>query len=58
MMGYKSNFSGLEVYLGGRWQKMNDPKNFQPNTHPLSTDPIAEQVAYISLPDTRPTHKR
>jgi arginyl-tRNA--protein-N-Asp/Glu arginylyltransferase len=54
-MGYKSNFSGLEVYLGGRWQKMQDPKSFQPNTHPLSTDPIAEQVANISLPDTRPT---
>ncbi|MEL6807958.1 MAG: arginyltransferase [Pseudomonadota bacterium] len=54
-MGYKSNFAGLEVYAGGRWQKMKDPKNFEPNTHPLSTDPIAEQVANISLPDTRPT---
>lgn len=54
-MGYKSNFSGLEVYLGGGWQRMADPKNFHPNTHPLSTDPIAEQVANISLPDTRPT---
>lgn len=54
-MGYKSNFSGLEVYLGGDWQRMADPKNFHPNTHPLSTDPIAEQVANISLPDTRPT---
>ncbi|MBY5932843.1 arginyltransferase [Tateyamaria omphalii] len=56
-MGYKSKFSGLEVYLGGRWQKMRDPENFSPDTHPLSTDPIAEQVANISLPDTRPTHK-
>ena len=54
-MGYKSNFSGLEVYMGGQWQKMRDPKNFEPNSHPLSTDPIAEQVANISLPDTRPT---
>ena len=54
-MGYKSKFSGLEVYLGGRWQKMADPENFSPDTHPLSTDPIAEQVANISLPDTRPT---
>lgn len=54
-MGYKSKFSGLEVYLGGRWQKMTDPENFLPETHPLSTDPIAEQVANISLPDTRPT---
>ena len=57
-MGYKSKFSGLEVYLGGRWQKMSDPENFSPDTHPLSTDPIAEQVANISLPDTRPTGKR
>lgn len=54
-MGYKSNFTGLEVYLGGRWQTMPDPKNFKPDTHPLSNDPIAEQVANISLPDTRPT---
>ncbi|WP_299296305.1 arginyltransferase [uncultured Tateyamaria sp.] len=54
-MGYKSKFAGLEVYLGGRWQKMNDPQNFRPDRHPLSTDPIAEQVANISLPDTRPT---
>jgi len=56
-MGYKSKFSGLEVYVGGHWQKMTDPDKFKPDTHPLSTDPIAEQVANISLPDTRPTHK-
>ncbi|MDK3016317.1 arginyltransferase [Pseudodonghicola flavimaris] len=54
-MGYKANFSGLEVYYGGRWQKMTDPEAFSATTHPLSTDPIAEQVANISLPDRRPT---
>ncbi len=54
-MGYKSKFSGLEVYVGGRWQKMKDPAAFSVDTHPLSTDPIAEQVANIHLPDTRPT---
>lgn len=54
-MGYKSKFSGLEVYLGGSWQKMNNPAAFSADTHPLSTDPIAEQVANIHLPDTRPT---
>lgn len=54
-MGYKSNFSGLEVYLGGQWRKLPDPKTFEPNMHPLSNDPIAEQVANISLPDTRST---
>jgi arginine-tRNA-protein transferase len=50
-MGYKSKFSGLEVYIGGKWQKMRDPEAFQHEVHPLSTDPIAEQVANISLPD-------
>ena len=57
-MGYKSKFSGLEVYAGGRWQKLGDPEAFNADTHPLSTDPIAEQVANISLPDTRPTTPR
>lgn len=54
-MGYKSKFSGLEVYSGGQWVRMNDPEDFSVDTHPLSTDPIAEQVANIHLPDTRPT---
>ncbi|WP_300029716.1 arginyltransferase [uncultured Roseobacter sp.] len=53
-MGYKSRFSGLEVYAGGQWQKMRDPEKFNADMHPLSTDPIAEQVANIHLPDTRP----
>ena len=54
-MGYKSRFAGLEVYSGGEWQDIGDPERFNSDTHPLSTDPIAEQVARISLPDTRPT---
>lgn len=54
-MGYKANFSGLEIYSGGVWTKLSDPENFDAQRHPLSTDPIAEQVANISLPDTRPT---
>ncbi len=54
-MGYKANFSGLEVYTGGQWQSMTDPDAFDANRHPLSSDPIAEQVANIQLPDTRPT---
>ena len=57
-MGYKSKFAGLQVYMGGRWQAMANPDGFSPDTHPLSTDPIAEQVANISLPDTRPTRPR
>ncbi|WP_226780801.1 arginyltransferase [Oceaniglobus trochenteri] len=57
-MGYKAKFSGLEVYVGGQWQKMRDPKDYSSELHPLSTDPIAEQVAQIHLPDTRPTRTR
>lgn len=50
-MGYKANFLGLEVFTGGNWQKVPDPSAFSAETHPLSTDPISEQVANISLPD-------
>ncbi|SNR60279.1 arginyltransferase [Puniceibacterium sediminis] len=52
-MGYKATFSGLEVYRHGRWQKMKGLEEYAEDTHPLSTDPIAEQVANISLPDSR-----
>lgn len=54
-MGYKARFPALEVYFGGEWQDIGDPDRYSSETHPLSTDPIAEQVARISLPDTRPT---
>ena len=50
-MGYKAKFSGLEVYMGGSWQRLKDPDTFDHQQHPLSNDPIAEQVANISLPD-------
>ena len=56
-MGYKARFSSVEVYADGRWQDLGDPSRFSSDTHPLSTDPIAEQVARINLPDTRPTGK-
>ncbi|MDU8926458.1 arginyltransferase [Alisedimentitalea sp. MJ-SS2] len=52
-MGYKAKFSGLEVYQNGEWQVLDDPEVFSAAQHPLSTDPIAEQVANISLPDMR-----
>ncbi len=54
-MGYKARFAPLEVYAAGQWQELSDPDAFSADLHPLSTDPIAEQVAQISLPDTRPT---
>lgn len=50
-MGYKANFSGLEIYLGGSWQKLDKAEDFEPEQHPLGNDPIAEQVANIALPD-------
>ena len=54
-MAYKAGFNALEVYQGGEWVPLDDPDSFDADTHPLSIPPIAEQVAQISLPDTRPT---
>ena len=53
-MGYKAGFSAIEIYKQGRWQDLGDPAEHTVQTHPLSVDPIAEQVARITLPDTRP----
>ncbi|QYZ70798.1 arginyltransferase [Neotabrizicola shimadae] len=52
-MGYKAGFSALEIYKGGRWQEIGDPADHSAELHPLSVDPIAEQVARISLPEAR-----
>jgi leucyl-tRNA---protein transferase len=52
-MGYKAGFSALEIYKNGRWQALGDPAEHDADLHPLSVDPIAEQVARISLPDSR-----
>lgn len=54
-MGYKAGFSALEIYKGGVWQDIGNPDSHDTETHPLSVDPIAEQVAKISLPDSLPT---
>ena len=51
----QAKFPALEIYVGGVWQDIGDPDRYSSAMHPLSTDPIAEQVAQISLPDTRPT---
>ena len=53
-MGYKANFSALEIFKGGQWVSMGDPEAHSAETHPLSVAPIAEQVAGIQLPVTRP----
>ncbi len=52
-MGYKAKFSGLELFVGGQWAPMRDPADYSAETHPLKTDPIAEQVAAISLPERK-----
>ena len=52
-MGYKAGFSALEIYKGGRWQDLGAPADHSAELHPLSVDPIAEQVARINLPDSR-----
>ncbi|MZR13179.1 arginyltransferase [Maritimibacter sp. DP07] len=57
-MEYKSKFSALEVYIGGTWERMENPADFDNRPHPLSNDPIAEQVAQISLPNAQPVRKR
>ena len=55
-MGYKAKFSGLEAYVQGEWQSIKDPDEFAETAqHPLSSPPIAEQVANIQLPDRHPT---
>ena len=53
-MGYKANFGALEIYKAGRWQPIGNPESHSAELHPLSVDPIAEQVARISLPDSLP----
>ncbi|WP_238366152.1 arginyltransferase [Mesobacterium pallidum] len=56
-MGYKAGFSGLELYRNGRWEPMTEPEDYAAEAHPLSTDPIAEQVANITLPGARPARR-
>ena len=53
-MGYKAGFDALEIYKGGQWQPIGLPSDHGSELHPLSVDPIAEQVARINLPDGRP----
>ncbi len=52
-MGYKAGFTAVEIYKNGAWQPLGDPDQHDADLHPLSVDPIAEQVARISLPDSR-----
>ncbi len=49
-MDYKARFSALEIYKGGVWQDIGNPEAHSNEAHPLSVDPIVEQVARIALP--------
>lgn len=53
-MDYKSKFSGLEIYYGREWTPLRKTEDFRDALAPSTTDPIAEQVARINLPDGRP----
>ena len=52
-MNYKAGFNALEIFKHGAWQDIGDPADHRAELHPLSVDPIAEQVARISLPAAR-----
>ena len=53
-MAYKSKFSGLEVYVNGKWQNFDEFKDRDTLTKPEPTESIAQQVSNISLPDPNP----
>ena len=40
----------LDIYKGGVWQPIGNPEDHSNEAHPLSVDPIVEQVARIALP--------
>jgi len=50
-MGYKARFSAVEIHRQGQWEDLGNPEDYVSETHPLEVDPIAEQVARITLPD-------
>lgn len=49
-MGYKRQFSALEIYQHGEWRSVEPDETFDASLHPMNTLPIAEQVANLSLP--------
>jgi len=50
-MGYKANFSALEIYHQGEWKLLDNPEEFPLSEADAGTPPIPEQVAAINLPD-------
>ena len=56
-MAYKTRFAGVEVFRDGQWQPFKEDDAYDDLMHPLANDPIAEQVASLSLPDRRGTQR-
>jgi arginine-tRNA-protein transferase len=52
-MDYKAKFAGLEIFRDGHWEPMGDPADYTAMARPRVTEPIAEQVARINLPEIR-----
>ena len=52
-MGYKAKFSAVEIFKRGEWIALGNPEDHADQAYPQAVDPIAEQVAQITLPDTR-----
>ncbi|WP_298431738.1 arginyltransferase [uncultured Jannaschia sp.] len=50
-MGYKAGFSAVEIFKNRRWEALGAPSDHIHETHPLSVEPIAQQVARIDLPE-------
>ncbi len=52
-MDYKARFSALEIYYQGEWQPVDPGTDYTAETHPLTSASVAEQIARITLPETR-----
>ncbi len=53
-MTYKAGFAAVEIYAAGEWRDLGDPERHLQALGRTASEPVAEQVARISLPDTRP----
>jgi arginine-tRNA-protein transferase len=55
-MGYKTKFSGLELYHGGKWKPFRELQTLDDTPSETACRTISEQVANIHLPQ-QPVHK-
>lgn len=49
-MDYKARFRPLEIFYQGKWTDMAEINKVEIDKHPLTSDPIQDQVAAIELP--------